>query len=215
VSIRLLVFDCDGVLFESGDANIGFYNEVLRRVGEPAMTSALEEKCHAMSSPQFFEVYFADRPDMAARVREMAIATDYEPFYSLMHPAPGLHDLLDALRAEGYDTAMATNRGRTVGRLLELFELDSRFDFSIGTLDVELPKPAPDMLLSCLERFALEAREAVYLGDQDCDLQAATAAGLHFVGVGPVVAHAQLSIEAIGELPGLLTLLNEPGGSAT
>ena len=153
--------------------------------------------------------------EVAARVRETAIATDYDPFYSLMHPARGLHDLLDALRADGYHTAMATTRGRTVGRLLELFELDSRFDFSIGTLDVELPKPAPDMLLSCLERFGVGACEAVYLGDQDCDLEAATAAGLHFVGVGPVVAHAQLSIGAIHELPGLLTLLNEAGSSAT
>ncbi len=99
--------------------------------------------------------------------------------------------------------------------MLELFELASRFDCSIGRLEVELTEPAPDVLLSGRERFGVGACEAVYGGDQDCDLEAATAAGLHFVGVGPVVAHAQLSIGAIHELPGLLTLLNEAGSSAT
>ena len=34
MGLMLVIFDCDGVLFRSEQANVAFYNEVLRQVGQ-------------------------------------------------------------------------------------------------------------------------------------------------------------------------------------
>ncbi|MDY6861377.1 MAG: HAD hydrolase-like protein, partial [Thermodesulfobacteriota bacterium] len=36
--IKLVIFDCDGVMFDSLEANIQFYNRILAHFGKPKMT---------------------------------------------------------------------------------------------------------------------------------------------------------------------------------
>ncbi len=36
--LRAIVFDCDGVLFDSKEANVKFYSHILERVGLPPVT---------------------------------------------------------------------------------------------------------------------------------------------------------------------------------
>ncbi len=206
MSIRLVIFDCDGVLFDSRDANIGFYNEVLHRCGQPPLEDKAELACHAMASTELFQKYFADRPEILAVIDEIARSTDYAPFYELMYPHPRLTEILRELRRR-YATAMATNRGLTAKPVLERFAIDDLFDFAVGVLDVDRPKPQPDMLLKCLEHFAVEPDEAVYVGDQPVDESAADAAGMAFIGIGPDVDGADVHIENLDELPTVLAEL--------
>ncbi len=198
-TIKLVVFDCDGVLFESEAANIAFYDEVLRKADAPPMPASAEMACHALSSRQLFEVYYGDRPQLLARIHEAAAATDYAPFYGLMKPRPRLRDFLSELRRD-FATALATNRSRTIHGVLAAFDLGDLFDFAVGVLDVERPKPHPEMLHKCLQHFGLAAREAVYVGDQPGDAAAAAAAGMPFVGIGPVAAQSELSIANLQDL---------------
>ena len=37
--IKVVVFDCDGVLFNTDRANRAYYNAVLRRLGKPEITA--------------------------------------------------------------------------------------------------------------------------------------------------------------------------------
>ncbi len=203
MAIRLVIFDCDGVLFDSEDANIAFYNEVLRLCGEPPMLGAEQVACHALASAQLFEKYYGDRPHLLARVQTTAKQLDYGPFYRLMSPKPLLRPVLAELRAN-YAVAMATNRGQTTQGVLEHFDLQPFFDLAVGVLDVPRPKPYPDMLMRCLEHFSLGAEEAVFVGDQTSDAECARAAGLHFVGIGPAAATSVLRIAELAELPALL-----------
>ena len=54
------------------------------------------------------------------------------------------------------------------------------------------------------DRPALCADEAVYVGDQHTDAQAAEAAKMPFVGIGPAGATARHSIETLEDLPALV-----------
>jgi HAD superfamily hydrolase (TIGR01509 family) len=203
MSIRLVIFDCDGVMFVSERANIAFYNEVLRRAGEPALTETAEIACHALSSAQLFEKYYGHETELLAKIREIAGSIDYDPFFPLMEPRPELRSVLAKL-GESYSVAMATNRSKTVQGVLDRFDLGRYFHYAIGVLDVGRPKPHPDMLLKCAEHFSVAPHEAVYVGDQHTDAQAAEAARMPFVGIGPAGAQSRHSIDSLEELPALV-----------
>ena len=206
MAIRLVIFDCDGVLFHSDRANVAFYNAVLREAGEPPLEPDAEIAAHALASSELYKNYFADRPEVLERVRQVSRGLDYGPFYPLMEPREGLYDILKALRAD-YRTAMATNRSKTVHGVLNHFELAPLFDLAVGALDVERPKPHPDMLIHCLDHFGLDVAEAVYVGDQPTDAESARAAGMRFIGIGPIADRSELRITELDELGPVLRSL--------
>lgn len=204
--IEAVIFDCDGVLFASGDANVGFYNEVLRRLGEPALDAAGMAAAQAFASGQLFERLFPDRPRLADKARILAQQVDYAPFYELMTPHEGLWEVLRSLR-ETHRVAMATNRGKTTPGVVERFGLGEYLEFAVGVLDVARPKPFPDMLELCVRRLEVCPAQAVYVGDQQSDADAAISAGVKFVAFGDQVAATDHRIRDLRELPALLRRL--------
>jgi phosphoglycolate phosphatase len=161
-----------------------------------------ERLAHALSSPQLFERLFSGDARLIEQARALARDLDYEPFYRWMEPAPGLHQLLTELKPQ-YRLAMATNRGVTVAGVVRYFELAPLLELAVGIYDVARPKPFPDMIEKCVQHFGIAAHEAVYVGDSLSDLEAAQAAGTHFIAVGDVPG-APIRIEQLGELPAVL-----------
>lgn len=205
-ALRLLIFDCDGVLFDSRDANVAFYDAVLANVGLPPLDETGRRLCYTLSGSQLYERLFGADPALLRRVSQSAQHVDYGPFYPLMHPVPGLLETLERL-ARHCPLALATNRGRTVDGVVEFFELQRFFGMRVGVLDVARPKPAPDILLACLARAGVRPDATVYVGDAEIDREAARAARVAYVGVGPE-SGASWVVEGIRELPALL--LTEP-----
>ncbi|MFN2376164.1 MAG: HAD family hydrolase [Candidatus Binatia bacterium] len=205
--IRLVVFDCDGVLFDSEPANLAFYREVLHASGAPPMPESAEAAYHSLASAQLFEKMFGEEPELLARVQKVARATDYAPFFPLMQPKPRLRETLATLRLQ-YATAMATNRGQTTQGVVKFFGLGDLFDLAVGVLDVARPKPHPDMLVRCLEHLGVTAGEAVYVGDQATDFEAAEAAGMAFIGMGPMCGRTKWSAQLFEELPGIIASIS-------
>lgn len=203
MTIRAVLFDCDGVLFDSEPANLAFYREVLRLAGAPPVPESAEAAYHSLASAQLFEKLFGDQPEMLAHVKEIARTTSYAPFFPLMQPKPLLHETLAKVR-ERHATAMATNRGQTTQGVVDFFGLGALFDLAVGVLDVARPKPHPDMLLHCIDHFGVAARDAVYVGDQPTDLEAAEAAGMHFIGMGPMCGRTPLSAQRFEQIPEIL-----------
>lgn len=201
----LVILDCDGVLFDSFEANVAFYNAVLDRLGEPLLDDDGREHAHRMATPQIMEWLFGDDPPKLARAMEAAYGTEYTPFLAQLEPVPELFETLRWLR-DHYRTAIATNRGATIPELVAHFELGPLFEMVVGIRDVERPKPAPDMLFHCLEGLGVESGDAVYVGDSPSDLAAAEAARIRFIGVGGSVDH-DTRIDELRALPDLLRSL--------
>lgn len=214
--LKLVILDCDGVLFDSAQANIAFYNAVLERLRVPPLTEEWEQQVHFLASGQVYDAMFGPGSPLAADARRAAREISYTPFFDLMRPVPGLEQVLATLRTN-YSLAMATNRGSTVPEILRRFGLHRYIDLAVGIHDVEHPKPHPDMLNRCLRHFGVRPRQAVYVGDAETDRQAASAAGTHFVGVGG--GHgAAYRVRDLRDLPGELERLGElacQGGRAS
>ncbi len=200
--VEAVIFDCDGVLFDSLAANVAYYNAVLAALGCAPMTAELERVGHQLSSQQLFERLFGDDRERVVEARRVALATDYEPFYLMMQPMADLHATLAQLRTR-YRLAMATNRGFTAAEVARRFGLAPLFECVVGINDVPRPKPHPDMLLHCLQTMGVAPGSAVYVGDAPTDQQAAQAAGMHFVGFGE---HGPGDIR-VTRLPELIPLL--------
>ena len=200
--LRAVIFDCDGVLFDSWRANVAFYNALLATLERAPLDAEGERNAHVMSSPQLFARLFGDDTALAERAIVLARELDFEPFYQWMEPAPGLHAVLARLKTT-YRLAVATNRGVTAGRVVRRFGLHEFFELTVGIHDVARPKPFPDMIEKCIDHFGIAPQEAVYVGDTQSDCDAASAAGAHFVAVGEH-AEAPLRIRTLAELPSLL-----------
>ncbi|MBI3783140.1 MAG: HAD family hydrolase [Deltaproteobacteria bacterium] len=181
--LQAVILDCDGVLFDSLAANVAYYNAVLAALGHPPMDATATRVAHQLSSRQLFEHLFGNDPALIERARAVAMSVEYEPFYGLMQPVPELHPTLATLQNR-YRLALATNRGFTAHEVVRRFDLGRYLELAVGINDVPRPKPHPDMLEKCLAHFRLAPQEAVYVGDAPSDHTAATAAGMHFIGVG-------------------------------
>jgi len=208
---KAVIFDCDGVLFDSASANVAFYTAVLEALGEPPLTPEHERSIHALSSEQLFENLFGSDPARQAEATRIAASVDYRPFFRLMVPVEGLHEILADLRTS-YRLAMATNRGRTIPDLLREFGLEEAFDAVVGIMDVARPKPHPDMLIECARRLDVPHDAAVYVGDTDGDRDAAAAAGMSFIGVGACCKH-HVTISHIGQVRSILARAGDAGAA--
>jgi phosphoglycolate phosphatase len=180
---RAVIFDCDGVLFDSWHANVAYYNAIRARLGLAPMDAAWERRAHFLAAASVLDEMFDHDPDTRDEARRIARSVDYEPFYALMLPAAGLYQVLANLRPS-WRLGMATNRGATVPEVVRRFGLDAYLDAAVGVLDVARPKPHPDVVLECLARLGVRPAAAVYVGDAESDEAAARAAGVHFVAVG-------------------------------
>lgn len=208
--IRVVAFDCDGVLFDTLEANRHYYNRILARFGRPPLDSEQLRFAHAHTVHETLALLF---PDPAARDAAHAFrrTIDYGDFIAHLRIEPDLEALLDWMGGR-FRTAIATNRTDTMGRLLRAFGLEGRFDLVVTSLDVARPKPAPDCLLKILERFAAEPREALFVGDSAVDEATARAAGVPFVAYRNPALAAAYHIDALGRLRGLLDGLQPAGG---
>lgn len=181
---RGIIFDCDGVLFESKDANLAYYNQIMEKFSYPLVTTAQRERahlCHTASSPDVLAVLL-DSNDVQPAL-DYAASLDYRDFIPHMKPEPHLEFVLKKL-SENYPLAIATNRGTSIDPILTHFGLESYFKVIVTSRDVVKPKPAPDMLLLASEKLGLEPVTCLFIGDSELDQQAAAAANIRFVGYG-------------------------------
>ncbi|HKK01194.1 MAG TPA: HAD-IA family hydrolase [Desulfuromonadales bacterium] len=175
-----LIYDCDGVLFESHEANLAYYNAILGQFGEPPIRltdSAKAQLCHTASSPVVFETLLG--AERASKAMACAAKLDYRQFIPFMRPEPGLGESLAAL-ARRIPLAVATNRGGSTKEILEHFGLCDYFQVVVTSLDVPRPKPYPDMLLLAADRLGFPSEQLIFIGDSELDREAARSAGIRF-----------------------------------
>ena len=177
--LKLVGFDCDGVLFDSRDANIAFYNDILLRFGCPPMTPVAVDYVHSHTFQESLEYLFRESPRLE-EVLDFCRTIDYQRFIPLMVEAPHLREFLGFLRSRFY-TALATNRTTTTQAVLEYHGLADQFDLVVSALDVTRPKPHPESFWRILEHFGLTPAEVIYIGDSKVDEEFARNAGVTLV----------------------------------
>jgi phosphoglycolate phosphatase len=204
--IKLVAFDCDGVLFDSRQANIAFYNDILARFEQPRMDLEAEDFVHSHTVWESVEHIFRGYPDLNA-VLSYCRNFDYTPFIPMMVEEPHLREFLGFLRP-GCFTALATNRATTTDAVLSYHRLTDGFDLVVSASDVARPKPDPEAFERILSHFGLAPREAIYIGDSEVDQAFAVNAGVPLVAYRNPRLQAAYYLESFAAGPDLFRRLN-------
>lgn len=203
-SVKVVAFDCDGVMFDSSEANRAYYNQVLLYIGMPPMTAEQSAFAHMHTVDESLE-YLIDDPGKLAEARRYRLQMSYHAFIRHMVIEPHLKALLAKLRP-AFKTAIATNRTDTMGRVLEEHELEGQFDLVVTALDVHHPKPHPEQLQVILEHFEITPERMIYIGDSALDAQSAEAAQVPFIAFRNASLPARVHIQSLQQIEALLGL---------
>ena len=177
--ISTVIFDCDGVMFDSLQANIHYYNSVLAHFELPPMTEDQVNFIHMHTAEESIGHLFRKTP-FVDQAQSFRMQMKYTPFIKDMVMEPGLKELLKMLRPK-YGLAVATNRSDTIGDVLESNGLTEFFDIVVSSLDVLRPKPDPESIYKILDFLQVTQEQCLYVGDSLVDWLTAKAAGVSFV----------------------------------
>ncbi|MFJ2513278.1 HAD family hydrolase [Streptomyces griseoviridis] len=215
--VRLVIFDCDGVLVDTeriGPEIVAAMateagwpltaDEVRRRfLGRPETYLYDEIRGHATVpvGPEWLILYRARvRDAFAARPRTM----------------PGVTELLDHLDARGVPYCVASSGSHErIAHSLSLTGLQSRFGERVFSADdVHAGKPAPDLFLYAARVLGHLPRHCLVVEDSPAGVDAALAASMRVVGYtgGPTEASALAHANA-GVVEELTHLIDTDGES--
>ena len=198
-TLKLVIFDCDGVLFDSKEANRHYYNHILKRFGHQPMNEEELAYVHTHHVMDSIRHIFRHYPEDFSAAEEYRKSVDYSHFLKFMIMEPDLLDFLRFVRKE-HRTAISTNRTNTMSTVLEMFNLAPYFDKVITALDVENSKPHPEALLKILHHFSCKADEAIFIGDSVIDQQHAAGAGVPLIAFKNVDLTAEYHVNSFSEI---------------
>lgn len=205
--IRAVVFDCDGVMFDTAQANRKFYDEVLGKFDKPRLTGEQFINVHMMTVTAAIGYLFPDMGDHTP-VYESIKNIGYAKFIPHMKMEKGLIELLEGLKNAGMTRGVATNRTNTMDRVIIDYDLEPHFDMVVTAADVEKPKPAPDQLNKIMAEFELSPREILFVGDSEYDQKAAQTADTWFIAFKQAGLDAHFHVRSMEEI-GKLLQINE------
>ena len=119
--LKLIIFDCDGVMFDSKFANRQYYNQLLAHFNRPEMTTDEIEHVHIHNVTDSTRHIFRSYPDQDMTAVDAYRKTlDYTPFLNHMRMEPDLIEFLETTKPR-YQLAISTNRTNTMIPILEIF----------------------------------------------------------------------------------------------
>jgi len=208
--LKLIIFDCDGVMFDSKFANREYYNQLLAHFERPAMTPDEIEHVHIHNVMDSIRHIFRHYPELdLTEVNTYRQTIDYTPFLDHMRMEPDLVDFLETTRPR-YKLAISTNRTNTMLPILRIFQLQDYFDKVMTAENARRPKPAPDALLEILDYCQCHTDEAIYIGDSIIDREHTASCGMRLIGFRNPALPAEYHVNTFMEILELPPFLERP-----
>ena len=207
-SIRAVVFDLDGLMFDTEALFFRVSSDMLESRGKsftPELMRAMIGRRSAEAGHVLKTMTGLDEPVevLLAEVR----GRFYAEVDTAVHPTPGLFTLLDRLRQERLPLAVATSSRRAYAeRLLTQHRLRDRFEFVLGSEDVSRGKPDPEIYTLAIERLGVPAASVLVLEDSP----AGVAAGLEAGALVVAVPHEHSPAAGLGAADLLVRRLDDP-----
>ena len=182
---RAVVFDLDGLMFNTEELYQLVGTELLRRRGYEFTQELLDQMMGRPSSVAL--QMMIDTHALKATVQELLAETD-EIFPAILRerlaPMPGLVELLAALEQRQVPKGIATSSRRSfVDRVLGQFGYHPRFAPILTSEDITHGKPHPEIYLLAASRLGIAPGEMLVLEDSQNGCRAAVAAGAIAVAV--------------------------------
>jgi len=179
--IRCVVYDCDGVLFDSLEANGRLYNDLSARLGKAPLSEEQLRYVHSHTVFESIRCIAGEDEGLEKKGLELLKQIDLSEYIKYLKMEPNLLQALSALKERGTLRAVNTNRTTSMKYIMERFNLWPYFDMVVTALDVKNPKPHPESIEKIVSALNLSKNEIVFIGDSQVDKQTAESAGVRFI----------------------------------
>jgi len=193
MSLQAIIFDCDGTLADSMPPHY------------LAWRSTLAEYGIDFSEDLFYETggwptvkvarYLLERDGVEADADK--ISEDKEDaFEQLLHTVKPIDDVIAVVREHHGKLPMAVATGgipRVCHAILDNLGIRDCFGAIVTALDVERPKPNPDVYLEAARRLGVDPTACRAYEDTDPGVQSATAAGMEVIDVRTFYTPARIT----------------------
>ena len=183
--LRAVVFDLDGLMFNTEALYHDVGAELLRRRGHQ-LTQELLNQMMGRPSPIALRIMI-DWHSLDATPEQLQRETDeifHEILATRLAPMPGLERLLETLERADRPKAIATSSRRSfVANVLGRYGWELRFQFILTAEDVTHGKPHPEIYLTAADRLGVAPHQTLVLEDSQNGCRAAVAAGAYAVAV--------------------------------
>jgi len=199
--LKAVIFDVDGVLVDSKNANVALFQAILERAGYPAP-----------SREQILEHFHLPLWQSLEKLIQTANQKEVERVWKLAHdPSLRNGDLLEFPEKlehtletlhKKYKLAIVTGRIKVgIEDIFSAKEIKHMFDVVVTFEDYKNPKPHPEPLYVALKKLGVKADEAIYIGDSDSDIEAAKAAGMRSIHLSHATHnHATVGVTDFNQL---------------
>src|SRR4030043_412190 len=204
--IQCVVYDCDGVLFDSLEANQKLYNDLCVSVGRPPLREKEIPYVHSHTVYEAIHYLFPGDEELEKKALEQLKKTHLGDYIVHLKMEPHLLETLDRLKKKGIHRAINTNRTTSMPFIMERFNLRPFFDMVVTALDVKHPKPHPESIEKILQNFNFKKEEVVFIGDSEVDQQTARSSGGQFIPYKHGAIEADFHIDDHLELLNLLDI---------
>lgn len=180
--IKAILFDIDGVLLDSFDANHKFLNDLLMKAGYAGLSRETSRKnFHATMMDIIKSVTKSTSEKEIKRIWDMGNTREVPyPVHLVRMPkdVPGvIHQL-----SKKYKLGLVTSRVKNgVFEIPKLAALQKYFSLDVAYEDTMNHKPHPEPLLFAAKQLGLLPGECIYVGDLETDVQAAKAAHMKII----------------------------------
>ena len=182
-SLRLLVFDLDGTLIDSGADLCASVNAMLRHFGRPELPQEMIATYIGDGAARLVSRALGEPGDGDLLDSAVTYFLDYYREHKLDHTYvyPGVFDSLDSLRPR----SMAVLTNKPIGpsqAICDALGLSPYFFRIYGANSFATKKPNPEGLLALVREAGVTPQETLMIGDSDVDVLTARNAGVWSMG---------------------------------
>lgn len=200
--IKCVIYDCDGVMFDSLEANKRLYNHIAISMGRGELTEEEIRFCHTHTVFESIKYMFKSSDMQEKALLFLKNNVQLKDFIIYLKIEPDLIDALKILKSKGIKRAISTNRTTTMKHIMEHYNLWDYFDIVVTALDVSNPKPHPESVEKILSNLNMKKEHTVFVGDSEVDRETALSAGIKFI------AYKNRELQADAFIDDHLSLIN-------
>jgi len=180
--IRAVIFDVDGVLLDSFEANLKFFQDLMIKAGyNPPTREEFSAIFHLSMMDAVKALTKSSSEEEIKRVWEIGRSREVNYDIELLATPEGVKEVIEKL-SQDYLLGIVTSRIKeSVYESPKLAKLKRYFKVTVSYQDTMNHKPHPEPLLFAAQKLKAKPEECVYIGDLESDIKAARAAGMKII----------------------------------
>ena len=203
--IHAVIFDVDGTLVDSNDAQARSWVDALKEFGYSVPYEKVRPLIGMGGDKVLPETIGVQKDsEKGKQISKRRGEIFKEKYLPNVQPFPDAQKLLDRMRKQGLKLAIATSAQPDELRpLLQIVGAADLIEDKISARDVKSSKPDPDVMQVALKRVGYPPNEVVMIGDAPYDIEAARK-----VGVGTIAFRCGGWSDS--DLAGAIAIYNDP-----